>query len=178
MLRNLFTVILAALSVAIFAPKASAQFENQRNFAGVHIGLSGVGSALALGLDYERGVTNVGDVGPGIIGIGGLFDYYSYGSNYNYGGQWTYVDIGVSGMYHFVLKDRKWDPFIGLVLGYEAASWTWDSGYHGYITSPTAGGFTLGASAGVRYFFSRNWAAQARIGFGFYILALGVDYSF
>jgi hypothetical protein len=177
MARKLYTLFFAAMVVAFLVPRAQAQFENQKNYAGVHIGLSGVGSALTLGLDYERGITNVGEVGPGIIGLGGLFDYYHYSEDFGgYGGGWTYIDFGVSGMYHFVLDNKKWDPFLGLVLGYEVATWSW-SGVSGF-SSPTAGGFTLGGSAGVRYFLNDNWALQARIGFGFYILAVGVDYKF
>lgn len=165
--------------VAFFTSNANAQFENQKNYLGPHIGLSGVGSALTFGLDYERGITNPGDFGPGIIGIGGLFDYYHYSEDYGlYGsGGWTYIDIGVSGMYHFVLDNKKLDPFLGLVLGYEVATWSWNGGYlSGY--SPSAGGFTLGGSAGIRYFLNDNWALQARVGFGFYIFAVGVDYKF
>lgn len=166
------------ITASIFVSQAKAQFETGKNFAGAHLGLSGVGSALTLGLDYERGVTKPGEVGPGIIGIGGLFDYYSYSETfYAATGSWTYIDFGVSGMYHFVLDNKKLDPFLGLVLGYEVASWKWNNVYSGSY-SPSAGGFTLGGSAGVRYFFNDNWAAQARIGFGFYILALGVDYKF
>jgi len=177
MIRKLSTVALAAMMVAFFASKASAQFENQKNYAGAHVGLSGVGSTLTLGLDYERGITNPGEVGPGIIGLGGLFDYYHWSENQSgFGGSWTYIDLGVSGMYHFVLDNRKWDPFLGLVLGYEIATWSW-SGVSG-LSSPTAGGFTLGGSAGVRYFLNDNWALQARVGFGFYIFAVGVDYKF
>jgi outer membrane protein W len=177
MLHKIYATFLAAFVVASFASTASAQFENQKNYAGVHIGLSGVGSALTLGLDYERGVTDIGQVGPGIIGIGGLFDYYHWSENdFGFGGSWTYIDLGVSGMYHFVLDNKKLDPFLGLVLGYEIATWSW-SGVSG-ISSPTAGGFTLGGSAGIRYFLSDNWALQARVGFGFYIFAVGVDYKF
>lgn len=187
MKRELYlTFLVPSLFAVTFAARpAAAQFEFGKNYAGAHIGLSGVGSALTLGVDYERGITKVGEVGPGIIGIGGLFDYFSYGSSdYGYSdvGTWTYVDLGVSGMYHFVLSDTKWDPFLGIVLGYEVASWSWKGNYsylnsqYGY--SPTAGGFTLGGSAGIRYFLNDNWTAQARVGFGFYILAVGVDYKF
>ncbi len=69
---------------------------------------------------------------------------------------------------------------VGLVLGYEVASWSWKGNYS-YLNeyySPSAGGFTIGGSAGIRYFFNDNWAAQARVGFGFYLLAVGVDYKF
>ncbi len=111
MLHKIYTTFLAAFVVASFASTASAQFENQKNYAGAHIGLSGVGSALTLGLDYERGITDIGQVGPGIIGLGGLFDYYSY--SYFETVKVTYIDLGVSGMYHFVLDNKKLDPFLG-----------------------------------------------------------------
>lgn len=173
MLRKLSAALLAAFVVAFFAPKANAQFENGKNYIGPHIGLSGVGSALTLGADYERGITSPGEVGPGIIGIGGLFDYYSY--DYFQTVKVTYIDLGVSGMYHFVLDNKKWDPFLGLVLGYEITSWS--NTYFGYV-EPSVGGFMLGGSAGIRYFLSDQWALQARVGFGFYILAVGVDYKF
>ncbi len=180
---SIVALIVPFFVIGLGSRPASAQFEYGKNYAGAHVGLSGVGSALTLGLDYERGVTQVGEVGPGIIGVGGLFDYFSYGYN-DYGlsdiGSWTYIDLGVSGMYHFVLQNRKWDPFVGLVLGYEVASWSWKNGYgteYGWL-SPTAGGFGIGGSAGVRYFFNDNWMAQARVGFGFYVLAVGVDYKF
>ena len=174
MFSKFSSAIMALLVVMFLASTANAQFENQRNYAGVHIGLSGVGSALTLGADYERGITNPGEVGPGIIGIGGLFDYYSY--SYFQTVKLTYIDLGVSGMYHFVLDNKKWDPFLGLVLGYEIATWSWSGGSG--LSSPTAGGFTLGGSAGIRYFLSDSWALQARVGFGFYIFAVGVDYKF
>ena len=180
---SVLTVIASLCAIGLTSRPAAAQFEYGKNYAGAHVGLSGVGSALTLGLDYERAVTKPGDVGPGIIGVGGLFDYFSYGSN-EYGfsdvGSWTYLDFGASGMYHFVLSDRKWDPFVGLVLGYEVASWSWKGNYS-YMNqyySPSGGGFTIGGSAGVRYFFNDSWAAQARVGFGFYLLAVGVDYKF
>lgn len=180
-MRHFFARIIL-LSVYITASmlvgQARAQFETGNNYAGAHLGLSGVGSALTLGLDYERGITQPGEVGPGIIGVGGLFDYYSYNETfYATTGSWTYIDFGVSGMYHFVLENKRLDPFLGLVLGYEIASWKWNNAYVGSY-SPSAGGFTLGGSAGIRYFFNNSWAAQARVGFGFYLLALGVDYKF
>ncbi len=176
---KLFIAALFAILASLLCTQATyAQFVNGGNYAGAHVGLSGVGSTLTLGLDYERGITNPGEVGPGIIGIGGIFDYFSYSEDfYATTGSWTYIDFGVTGMYHFVLDNKKWDPFLGLVLGYEVASWKWNNSYYGSY-SPSAGGFTLGASAGIRYFFDDNWAAQARVGFGFYILAIGVDYKF
>ncbi len=179
-MKHNLSILILILSVVIgfTARPVTAQFNKGGNYFGPHLGLSGVGSTLTLGLDYEHGITNPGEVGPGIIGIGGLFDYYSFSEDYFAdAGSWTYIDFGVSGMYHFVLDNEKWDPFIGLVLGYEVANWKWKNEYYGGY-SPSAGGFTLGGSAGIRYFFDNNWAIQARAGFGFYILAVGIDYKF
>ncbi|MGB9591179.1 MAG: hypothetical protein ACPL1K_01540 [Candidatus Kryptoniota bacterium] len=129
----------AVIMVLILVGQAKAQFETGKNYAGPHLGLSGVGSALTLGLDYERAVTQPGEVGPGIIGVGGLFDYYSYNETFfATTGSWTYIDFGVSGMYHFVLENKKLDPFLGLVLGYEVASWKWNNQYVGNY-SPSEG---------------------------------------
>jgi hypothetical protein len=181
MFRRLSPVIGAAFLVSFTAFNANAQFNNGNNCLGAHVGLSGVGSALTLGLDYERAVTEPGKAGPGIIGIGGLFDYYHWSEDFfGYGGSWTYIDLGVSGMYHFIIPgNRKIDPFVGLVLGYEIATWSWSSSMSGYgFSNPTAGGFTLGGSAGIRYFLSDQWALQARVGFGFYLFAVGIDYKF
>ncbi len=177
----LFVIIITALG--LITSTANAQFVKGGNYIGAHIGLSGVGSAITLGLDYERAITDPGEVGPGIIGIGGVFDYFTYGSNefgYSDVGTWTYIDFGVSGMYHFVLDNKKLDPFVGLILGYEVASWSWkgDYSYLNKYYSPSAGGFTLGGSVGIRYFINDNLALQARAGFGFYLVAVGVDFKF
>ncbi len=172
------TLLAVLFIIGLTTQNASAQFINGQNYAGAHVGLSGVGSSLTLGLDYERAITNPGEVGPGIIGIGGMFDYFSYSEKYFAdAGSWTYINFGISGMYHFVFDNKKLDPFLGFVIGYEVASWKWNNAYYGNY-SPSAGGFTIGGSAGIRYFFNDNWAAQARVGFGFYILAVGVDYKF
>ena len=183
MSNKLFGVLLALSMTVILAPNANAQFENKRNYAGVHLGAGASGGAFDLGLDYERGITNIGEVGPGIIGIGGLLDYYSYSYGYYYDafypsetGTLTYFDLGLTGMYHFVLQDRSFDPFLGLVLGYQSV--TWSAPGVAPFAAPYNSGLILGASAGLRYFFNRNWSAQARVGFGFYTFALGVDYSF
>ncbi len=181
--NKIFGVLFVLASIALIAPRANAQFENQRNYAGVHVGVGGYGGAFAMGVDYERGITNVGDAGPGIIGIGGIADYYSYSYGYNYdalypseAGTLTFFDIGLTGMYHFVLKDRKIDPFVGLILAYQSVTWS-APGIAPYA-SPYGSALIFGGSAGVRYFFNRNWSAQARLGFGVTVLAVGVDYSF
>ncbi len=55
MVRKLFVLCLGFFSLALFIPAARAQFVNQMNYLGPRIGLSGVGSALTLGLDSSAG---------------------------------------------------------------------------------------------------------------------------
>lgn len=183
MSKKILSTFVALAMVALLVPQAKAQFLNQKNYGGVHLGIGASGGAFDLGLDYERGITKVGEAGPGIIGIGGILDYYSYSYGYTYGpgvvpesGTLTYLDLGVTGMYHFVLNNKKIDPFVGLVLGYESV--TWSAPGVAPLSAPYSSGLILGGSAGLRYFFTPQWAAQARIGFGFYTFAVGADYTF
>lgn len=176
-----FSVLLPLVLLAciISSSTAHAQFVNGKSYLGPHIGLGYVGSGLTFGADYETPITKPGEVGPGMIGIGGELDYTSWGSGDNsFGYTWTFFDIGVSGNYHFMLDNKKIDPFVGLILGYRAASFKWNDGTSTTSALTGYGGLNLGGSAGVRYFLSPNLALQARLGFGFYLLAVGVDFAF
>ena len=101
-----------------------------------------------------------------------------YSENFVDAGSWTYIDFGVSGMYHFVLDNKKWDPFLGLVLGYEVATWKWNNALllvttaHRPVDSLSAAAQALDISSAT--------IGRCRLGldFGFYIFAVGVDYKF
>jgi hypothetical protein len=116
------------------------------------------------------------------VGIGGIFRYWSYGENY-YVGKWSYTDvlIGAQGNYHFKVDNDKFDPWVGLVLAYDAGSVSWDGpGGYNYVT-PTYGGFFLGAHGGARYWVSPTIAIAASIGYGslsYGALDIGVDFKF
>jgi hypothetical protein len=158
-------------------PKANAQFDDQNNYCGVHLGLGGHGDPPppAFGIDYEHGITRTGEVGPGVIGVGGLFDYCHGKSPYYGEGERTYMNFGISGMYHFVLATKQWDPFLGLIFGHQNAS-KWHSSE--LSSDPLASGFALCPVPGVRYFFVDDWAALVKVSYGFYTLAVGIDYRF
>ncbi len=176
-LRRLGMLGMAALLLSL---TGVAQFQKGKNYVGAHIGLSGVGSSVSIGGDYEIGVTD--KIGIGTIGVGALLDYWSY--SFTYGGyfgpvtgdfSYHYWSIGAMGNYHFILDDKKWDPFAGLVLGYYIVGVSTPIGsYTGFDASR----MFLGLQVGARYQFSPSWTAQARLGFGASILALGVDYRF
>ncbi len=127
------------------------------------------------------------DMGSGILGIGGLFRYWSWSKNIgSYFGEdwgWKYTDIMIGGQvnYHFQFENNKLDPWVGLVLAYDIGSVKYH-GPHGYqYTSPTWGGLFLGGNGGIRYWFSENLAGSARIGLGsmsYSAFEIGVDFKF
>lgn len=155
-----------ALVVAVTSV-ASAQYESGRKFVGPHIGLSGVGSAPSIGAQFEVAM-------DGRLGIGGFVDYWSYdfGNSFENAGV-SYIALGATGSYHFEIDDDKWDPFVGLALGYFVVSWDDDLGDTGASSR-----IFLGGQGGVRYFFKDNIAFVARAGFGASYLSVGVDFAF
>ena len=153
----------------------NAQFQEGKNFAGPTIGLSFSGSTVSFGANFEHGM-KMADI-PGLIGIGGIFRYWSYGD-----GPFSYTDIVIAaqGNYHLLLEDKKLDPYFGLILGYDVGSWDYDGPYSDYFDT-TYGGFILGVTGGVRYWFSPKMAVNARFGTGSNLgstLDVGVDFKF
>jgi hypothetical protein len=175
MIKKLLFIIILTASFS----NALAQFEANKHYAGPMIGLSFLGSTIQIGGGYEYGldVENFGRVG-----IGGIIRYWAYSENFGLG-EWQYSDflIGAQGNYHFVVDDRRFDPWAGLVLAYDAGSVKF-SGPAGinYIT-PSYGGLWLGLHGGLRYWIQPNIALSGRIGFGtlgYGALDFGVDFKF
>ncbi|MEX0602301.1 MAG: hypothetical protein WD295_03100 [Bacteroidota bacterium] len=171
-------VVLMVVVLALALPGLSlAQFEAGKSMAGPSLGLSFLGSSVQFGLNYEYGMK----MDFGMVGIGGLFRYWSYSETY-FGGGWKYTDvlIGAQANYHFKMENDKLDPWAGLVLAYDVGSVSWEGQDYGY-SSPTHGGMFLGGHAGGRYWFSPTMAVTARFGFGtlgYSALDLGVDFKF
>ncbi|MEI8135585.1 MAG: hypothetical protein WCH46_11025 [bacterium] len=122
---------------------------------------------------FETGITEPGKVGPGIIGIGGRVDYWSWAYSTDY--SWTWIAISAFANYHFILTDNKWDLFAGLGLVYENISWSNKSALGGVNLYPST--VTLQGNAGARYFFSPNLAGRALVGFGISYITVGVDFG-
>ncbi len=175
-MKQLLSVVLMTV---LFTGFINAQFTPNKNYLGPSIGLSFLGSTPQFGANYEYSMDleNFGRVG-----IGGIFRYWSYSEDY-YDGGWNYTDIliGAQGNYHFILETDKFDPWVGLTLAYDAGSVSWDGPSGDYYSSPTYGGFFIGASAGARYWISPTIGISARVGFGslsYGGLDLGVDFKF
>jgi hypothetical protein len=162
------------LFAALLAPAtASAQFGPDQTYLGAHLGVSGVGSAAAIGVSADVSYDEN-------ISIGGWLDTWSYGERFTYpgdgGGSWDvrYVALAATGSYHFPVEDNpKLDPFVGVALGYYIVSSS--SSVAGFDYSGSSSRLFVGAYGGARYFFRPDLAGVARVGFGSAYLTLGVD---
>lgn len=177
--------VILVLTVLFFTMgNINAQFEAGKSHAGPSLGIGFSGYGLTFGADYEYGM-NLKDIGveaPGILGVGGILRYYNWSESW-YSYKWSYTDIiiGAQGNYHFKVGDGKVDPWIGLVLGFDISSSSYDgpAGSANNYSNPSSGLFFNG-NAGVRYWFSPNMAARASLGFGSIVssIILGVDFKF
>jgi hypothetical protein len=119
MLRSRFQWAFAAvLSAGLLLPHAAAaQFATGQKFLGAHIGLSGVGSTAAIGVNGEVAYNRN-------ISIGAWADTWSYGDNFAFQGgsaEWNvrYIAVAGTGAYHFPIESQpKLDPFVGAAVGY------------------------------------------------------------
>lgn len=178
-------IFLIAVLFLYIPQTINAQYEVGKNYTGPAIGLSFLGSSVQLGINYERSLdlNLIGINGPGKLGIGGIFRYWSYSSGY-FKGNWNYSNflLGAQGNYHFDLADKRFDPWLGLVLAINIGSVSWDGpAKAAWYVEPSAGGFWIGFHAGLRYWLSPTLAVNTRIGFGtlsYGALDIGVDFKF
>ncbi len=175
--KILITVFSILLFVSLFPLTLHAQYTAGKNYLGPSIGLSFLGSTPEYGINYEHSIylQNLGN-----IGIGGLFRYWGYSNSY-FDGKWSYTDIliGAQGNYHFNTQS-KFDPWLGIILAYDAGSVSW-SGPYGNYASPAVGGLWAALQAGARYWISPTLALRGSFGLGslsYEALDVGVDFKF
>jgi hypothetical protein len=181
-------VAAVALSSPVFAqapntsssqPGSSGMFETGPFYAGPRIWLGNLNGAIAFGGQIEKGFTQAGAYGPGIIGGGVGLDWYSWSQDYPFGGKYSYsvIPIQIFSNYHFVIEsNKKLDPYLGLALVYSIVNASWE----GAGVAAEAGGNTtdFAGQAGLRYFLKDNLALQGQIGFGYGTLGLGATWKF
>ena len=176
--------VLLSLAIVAFALSANAQKESGVSFdkstSYLHIGI-GFGGGFYTGsittppvsASFEAAVTEK-------ISVGGIIGYSS--SKYNYGGftddvKYTYLLIGARGNYHFATSE-KFDPFVGLTLGYNIVNFKDQapSSYGNY--SAKASALLYGGQIGANYYFSPKFGAFAELGYGIGILTIGLTAKF
>jgi len=184
MKRSLLITAAVLLLTIPYVAFSQTYFEAGKSYIGPSVGLSFLGSALQFGANYEYGMK----MEFGTIGIGGIFRYWGYSEDWGgFGGnayKWKFTNIliGAQGNYHLKMDPgSKLDPWVGLVLGYDASSVKYDgpSGFN--YSSPSSGGLVLNAQGGARYWFSPTMAVRASIGYGslsYGALDLGIDFKF
>ncbi|HEX3074952.1 MAG TPA: outer membrane beta-barrel protein [Ignavibacteriales bacterium] len=121
------------------------------------------------------------------LSVGGLIGYSSSSYDYSYWGgedwswDYTYILIGAKGEYHFkeLFEDQtKWDPYVGLFLGYNIVSVDAPADYDNYYGyDEGASYFTWGFNAGLRYYVSPKVAIFGELGYGLGILTLGATFK-
>jgi Outer membrane protein beta-barrel domain len=172
---------LAMLAAATFsAQSAAAQAKaGAGNFGlgytdiGPAIGLGGLGDASAsFGGRFEHAFKALPDMGNGILGIEASFDYYSWSNSFF---SYSYIPIGVTANYHFHMSEPKFDPFVGLGLGYQVISC--DLKGSGITNSCDNSAIYFIGRAGARYFFKPNLAGYADVGAGYGALHIGLMFK-
>ena len=184
------TILTATLSVK------AQNFEEERNFIQVGYGLGlGYGKILKayegfsgysfsgfgpVAISYERGMTDN-------IGIGVQLGYSSYGgkwqqTDYNYEYRYSTLSIMARGAYHFDVRNRNFDPYVGIGLGYSNYSVNYTSSLPGFNSE--ASDISIGSPltyqlfVGARYMFNNNFGIYGEAGYGLSLLNVGVTLAF
>ena len=174
MTKRRLVVALALLAGATLPTPGHSQFNSDSRHGGFHLGVSGVGSTAAIGLQGEVALTEN-------VSVGGWVDTWSYGQTFGVVGStidWDvrYIAFAATGAYHFPIESQpKLDLFAGGALGYFIVR-TSASGTTGVFTGDGSRLF-CGAHGGARYWFNEKLAGLAQLGVGASYLTLGLDFA-
>jgi hypothetical protein len=188
-------IIIITCAIMAFGAGAQAQsaFEKGNIVANVGIGLgSYIGGSgykttvLPISVSAEYGLLDITD--KITLGVGGYLAYTAnkyeetyaiLQTSYSYAFKYSYFIIGARGIAHYKLSE-KFDPYLGVMLGYNVASSKYDGdNIPNYTpTAASAGGFSYSAFVGARYLFSEKIGVFAELGYGIAVLELGLTVKF
>lgn len=167
--------IVAILAASVLSPSAMhGQFAAGQKNLGVHVGLSGVGTAPSFGVNGDLAFSDR-------VSVGAWADTWGYGESLSIGSdsyRWDvrYIALAGTSAYHFPIDDQpKLDPFVGVSVGYFIVS-AEGSGAGGIVYGGDSSRAFVGGFAGIRYAFRERLNGVARAGFGASHLTLGLDY--
>lgn len=160
------------------AASAERRFQTGALYAGPRLWLGNLNGAVAVGGQVERGLTQPGRYGPGVIAGGLGVDWYSWSFAYPTGKySYSVLPLQAFGNYHFTIESNKRiDPYLGVALVYSVVSASWSGS--GVAASAAASGVAFAGQAGARYFLSDKLALQGQVGFGYGTLGLGATWRF
>jgi hypothetical protein len=195
--HNIMKIIILAITILTLSFKSNAQFfEKDYSFlqVGYGVGLgygrilnsyqayegyrfSGFGPVAA---SYERGITDN-------FGVGVQIGYSSYGgkwlqTGYNYEYRYSTLSVMARGAYHFNVRIRNFDPYIGIGLGFSKYSVNYTSNIPGFNSSSS--NISVGSPlsyqlfVGARYMFNEKFGVYGEAGYGLSALNVGLTYAF
>jgi hypothetical protein len=179
MKKALFAILVLGL-IAFGTVDTNAQFKGQSTLGvGAGYGGGGLTGTGALPLFAEYNFYNINEK----IQVGAFAAFVSTSEDFGFAtfsGKWTYTNIIVAaqGNYHFS-PGEQFDPFIGLSLGYNVASASFEWTGSTSLPDPaaaTVGGFFYSGQAGFNYWMSPGLALQARVGYFPYV-SVGVLFN-
>lgn len=175
MTRKLSSLVACLLVTALAALPATAQFDENSRHGGFHLGVSGVGSTAAFGLQGETAINEN-------VSVGAWFDTWGFDQSFGVGSSvigWDvrYYAVAGTAAYHFQIEDQpELDLFAGGSVGYFVVQST-TSGTSGGVFSGSGSRLFFGAHGGARYWFKENIAGLAQLGIGASYLTLGLDFK-
>ncbi|MCC3159965.1 hypothetical protein LJ737_22195 [Hymenobacter sp. 15J16-1T3B] len=137
---------------------------------------TGIHATPALSVSVERGI--VDNIGPGVIGVGGIVGYkgYSWKSG-TYKASWKNFIVAARGTYHYnILENPKLDTYAGLTLGVRIESYS--TNYDVYSSNYGGVALTSGVFVGARYMLTDNLGAFGELGYDMSLLKLGLTARF
>jgi hypothetical protein len=163
------------------AVDAGRRFQAGPLYAGPRVWLGNLNGAVAIGGQIEKGLTEPGKYGAGIVSGGIGADYYTW--SFDYGrtlGSYKYSVLPLQAFsnYHFVVaSNKRIDPYLGLALVYSIVNASWDGPGTG-SAGAEANSLAFAGQGGARYFVSDKFAVQGQVGFGYGTLGLGATWRF
>lgn len=162
------TLALALVALGLSISTSFAQtYSKGDNLLNLGIGLGG-GFGTPIGFSYEHGFSD--KISGGV--------YASYSSEempvWTSTLKWTYILAAARASYHFDFGVENLDPYVGVILGYNAASSKWTGSS---FPTAKAGGVIYGGHAGARYFFSEKIGVFAEAGYGVGTLNVGLAFK-
>ena len=125
---------------------------------------------VSINFNAEFSITDEIGIGPYLGFTTWRYGYFGY--RYNY----TFIDFGVRGSYHFArlfnVTNDRFDPYGGIFIGYLSSSYSGPDGFD--YSDPYGGAFRAGIHAGARYYFTSKFAGYGEVGVGLSPLTLGL----
>jgi hypothetical protein len=172
--------VMTSAQVAVAQTKGGAPiFGMGYTDVGGVVGLGGLnGASASFGGRFEHAIKALPDMGGGMLGIQASAEYYSWSASFaGFSSSIKYIPVGVTANYHFKMTEPKFDPFVGLGLGYNVVSCSYSGAFGASSDCGYSSGIYAIARVGARYFFSPKMAAYGDVGAGGATLNLGVMFK-